>query len=259
MNIGAIAIESTGTGSPVLFIHGLGGTSNVFGPQVGVLSRFFACHRFDLPGAGRSPSKETATIDALVSSALSVLDSLGLGVPVHIIGHSMGTIVAQHLAAKAPDRVQSLALIGPIHAPSPAARAAFRDRAAKVRAEGMASIADQVVAAGTSAETKAARPEIAAFVRELILRQESEGYAEHCEAISVAVAADLTGIEVPVLLITGDEDNTSPVPASVTMASALPDATLEILARTGHWATLERPDEVSQLLVAFLFGRGRAP
>lgn len=215
-----LAIESTGDGDAVLFIHGLGGTANFFGPQVGVLSRFFSCHRFDLPGAGRSPSNGEATIDALVATTLEVMDSLGLSTPSHIVAHSMGTVVAQHLALAAPERVRSLSLIGPIHAPADAGRAGLRDRAAKARAEGMVEIADQVVSAGTSIDTRAAKPEVAAFVREMIMRQSPEGYANHCEALAAAEAADVSRIDVPTLLITGDEDNTSPAPAAVAFSKS---------------------------------------
>jgi len=246
-------IESTGSGDPILFIHGLGGTSNVFTPQVGVLSRFFSCHRFDLPGAGLSPSNGEASIEALVDATIGVMDKLGLSTPVHVVAHSMGTVVAQHLALKVPDRVRSLSLIGPVHAPGDAGRAAIRDRAAKARAEGLVGIADQIVAGGTSAETKAARPEVAAFVREMIMRQDPEGYARHCEALAGAQAADVAQISVPVLLVTGDEDNTSPSPASAALTSKFPDAELTILGRTGHWTTFERAGEVSDALVNFLF------
>lgn len=248
-----IAIESIGSGDPILFIHGLGGTGNVFGPQIAVLSRFFACHRYDAPGAGRSPSNGENTIDALVDAALSVLDHLSLNGPVHVVAHSMGTVVAQHLALKAPERVRSLSLIGPVHAPGDAGRAAMRDRAAKARAGGIVEIADQIVAGGTSAETKAANPAVTALVREFIMRQDPEGYALHCEALASAVAADVGAISVPTLLITGDEDNTSPAPASAALAAKFGNADLIILGRTGHWTTVERPGEVSEALVNFLF------
>lgn len=245
--------ESSGSGDPILFIHGLGGTSNVFAPQVGVLCRFFACHRFDLPGAGLSPSNGEATIDALVDATVGVMNTLGLDGPVHVVAHSMGTVVAQHLALRFPDRVRSLTLIGPVHAPGDPGRTAIRDRATKARQEGLVGIADQVVAGGTSAETKAARPEVAALVREMIMRQDPEGYARHCDALAGAQAADVAQISVPVLMITGDEDNTSPALASAVLKSKFPNAELVILGRTGHWTTFERAGEVTEAIVNFLF------
>jgi 3-oxoadipate enol-lactonase len=249
-----LALEISGAGDPVLFIHGLGGTGNVFGPQVGMLSRFFTCVRFDLPGAGLSPLGNARTIDDLVSAALDVMDRAEIDTPAHVVAHSMGTVITQHLALRAPERVRSLSLIGPVHAPGDAGRNALYARAEKARAEGLTEIADQIVAGGISAETKAHRPEVAAFVRELVMRQSAEGYARHCEALARVEAADVGKIAVPTLLITGDEDNTSPASASATLTQKFQDANLLILDRTGHWTTLERASEVNQALVNFLFG-----
>src|SRR6185503_2025004 len=98
---------------------------------------------------------------------------------------------------------------------------ALRDRAAKARAEGMVAIADATVQIGTSAETKAHRPEVAAFVRELVMRQDAEGYALICEAISAIEAADLSGVRCPALVVTGDEDATAPPAVARSVAAAL--------------------------------------
>lgn len=249
-----IFVESVGAGDPVLFIHGLGGTSNVFGPQVGVLSRYFACHRFDLPGAGLSPDDGAASIDAMADAAITVLDQVGASGRVHVVAHSMGTVVAQHLALRVPERVRSLALIGPIHAPGEVARTGLRARAASARADGLTDIADQIAAAGLSADTKAHRPELAALVREFIMRQLPEGYARHCEALAGAEAAEVARIGVPTLLITGDEDGTSPPPAAAALTAQFAQGSLTILPATGHWATIERPGTVNGLLVNFLIG-----
>jgi 3-oxoadipate enol-lactonase len=247
-----LALEITGSGDPLLFIHGLGGTNNVFGPQINVLSRFFTCVRYDLPGAGLSSLGNIKTMDDLVTSAIEALDRAEITVPAHVIAHSMGTVVAQHLALRAPERVRSLSLIGPVHAPPDGVRTALHGRAAKARDEGLTGVADQVVAGGLSAETKAHRPEVAAFVRELVMRQSAEGYARHCEALATVKAADVSKISVPALLITGDEDNTSPAPATAAFAAKFNAARCVIFDRTGHWTTLERPSAVNEALVNFL-------
>lgn len=248
----SLAIETQGAGDPILFIHGLGGTGNVFGPQVATLARAYTCIRFDLPGAGRSPTGEVATMNDLVAAARSALELPAASAPAHIVAHSMGTVVAQHLALAAPQRVRSLSLIGPIHAPGEAGRKGLRERAARARAEGLAGIADDIVAAGLSTETKAHRPEVAAAVREFVMRQPAEGYARHCEALAGAAAADLSAISAPALLITGDEDNTAPPRAVRAFQAGWAGASMTVLGRCGHWATLERPLEVGALVLNFL-------
>src|SRR5262245_34556071 len=162
----SLAAETQGTGDAILFIHGLGGTGNVFGPQVGTLARTQKCIRFDLPGAGRAPLTADVSIDGLVRAARAVLDLHAEATRAHVIAHSMGTVVAQHLALAVPERVRSLSLIGPIHAPGEAGRKGLRERAARARADGLVGIADDIVAAGLSMETKAHRPEVVAAVRE---------------------------------------------------------------------------------------------
>ncbi|MDR6775670.1 alpha/beta fold hydrolase [Azospirillum sp. BE72] len=247
-----LAVEVHGNGDPVLLVHGLGGTSNVFGPQVGVLSRFFQCIRPDLPGSGRSPADGQLSIAGLAEAIEGVMDERGLD-RVHLVGHSLGTIVCQHVAVRCPNRVRSLALIGPLHAPPDAARPVIRDRATKARAEGMVGIADAIVQAGTSADTKANRPEVAALVREILMRQDPEGYARTCEALAAAEPADVSRIACPTLLVTGDEDGTAPPTAVRALHRKIAGSSLRLLDRCGHWTTFERPAEVNEALMNFLF------
>src|SRR5262245_51748958 len=95
--ISRMAVEIDGDGPGVLCIHGLGGTSNSFTPQVPALAGRFRAIRPDLPGSGRSAVPETLSIASLVEAMASICDSLAER-SVHVLGHSLGTIVAQHLA-----------------------------------------------------------------------------------------------------------------------------------------------------------------
>jgi pimeloyl-ACP methyl ester carboxylesterase len=241
-----------GSGDPILFIHGLGGGAQVFAPQVAALSVQRRCIAFDLPGAARSPLNGAVTIDTLVEAALSVADRHAAGQAVHVIAHSMGTVVAQHLALAAPTRIRSLGLIGPIHTPADATREALRARAARARSEGLAGIADDIAVGALSAHTQSDKPDVAAAVRQSILEQTPEGYAQHCEALAAAQAANLSAISAPALLMTGDEDRTAAPDAVRAMHHGLPGSQLTLLAACGHWATLEQPSEVSALVAAFL-------
>lgn len=246
-----MVVEIHGEGDAVLFIHGLGGTSNVFAPQVSVLSRYFKCIRPDLPGSGLTPASGARSLVDMADDMADLLGELGIE-KAHVVAHSMGTVIATHLAARQPELVRSLGLIGPLLGPPEPARAALRDRAAKARAEGMTGIADAIVQGGTSAETKAHRPEIAALVREIMMRQDPEGYALTCEALADANPADTTKITAPTMLLTGDEDGTAPPRNVGAMQGKIVGSTMDILGRTGHWTTFERPNEVSTALLTFL-------
>jgi pimeloyl-ACP methyl ester carboxylesterase len=116
----------------------------------------------------------------------------------------------------------------------------------------MQAIADAIVQAATSTETRMKRPVTVAAVRESVMRQCPEGYARSCEALSEAQSADLSKIACPVLLVTGDEDAIAPPQAVRGIGERIAGAQVEVLARCGHWTTYEKPEECSELLRKFL-------
>ena len=249
-----IAVETDGSGDPVLMIHGLGGTSNVWTPVLPALARFRTV-RPDLPGAGRSHRVEGAlSIDRFVRALMRVCGATGVE-RAHVVAHSMGTIIAFHLAALEPRLVRSMALFGPLTALPEPSRGPIRARGAKARKEGesgMQAIADAIVQAATSTETRTKRPVSVAAVRESVMRQCPEGYARSCEALSEAQSADLSKIACPVLLVTGDEDAIAPPQAVRGIGERIAGAQVEVLARCGHWTPYEKPEECSELLRKFL-------
>ena len=245
-----IAVEQQGEGDAVVMVHGLGGTSNSWYPQVGSLARYHRVVRLDLEGSGRSPATGALSIDSFAADVIAVMDALEIPTA-HLCGHSMGTIVCQHIAADRPERVKSLALFGPLAEPPEAARQAIRDRATAARNSGMAPISDTLVEVATSAETKAHQPAAAAFVREILMRQDAEGYARTCEALAAATSADLAGIGCPTLLVTGDEDGVSPPPAVKALGARIKGSRLIVLTGCGHWTPIEKPAQVCASLLNF--------
>lgn len=247
-------VEVEGSGDPVIMLHGLGGTSNTFCPQVLGLGGRYRTIRPDMPGSGRTPVSGSLTIQSMVDAVVRAAKAIGAE-RAHFVGHSMGTIVCQHVAEQHPELVRSLALFGPIHQPPEPARKGLGDRAAKARNEGMPGIADQIVEATLSGDTKSNAPVAVALVREFIMRQDAEGYARNCEALAAAQPANLDRIKCPVRLVTGDEDPVAPASNARTMAERLFDARVTILNRCGHWSTIERPQECNQVLRELFGGR----
>jgi len=247
-----LAVEKQGGGDALVMVHGLGGTSNSYTPIIGPLSRFFTIIRFDLEGSGRSPRAGDLSIPGFTADLLAVMAAHDVG-SAHLVGHSMGTMICQHAAAAHPDKVRSLVLLGPLAEPPEAARQAMRDRAGKARGEGMAAVAETLVVAATSAESRAHRPAAIALVRELLMRQDAENYARTCEALAVSRAADLAAIRCPTLLLTGDEDGVAPPPAVRKLAKSIAGAELRIFAGCGHWTPVEKPVEVAEAMLDFYF------
>jgi 3-oxoadipate enol-lactonase len=246
-----LAVEVEGEGPAVLLVHGLGGTSNFYQVQVGALAERHTVIRVDSAGAGRSPVADGISVESHADDLAAVLDELGIS-SAAVVGHSMGTLVVRSLAARYPDKVSALALLGAVRAPAEAGRQAQRDRAATLREKGTVAVAPGVVANALSEATRRDRPEVAAFVRELIMRQDAEGYARNCEALAGATDPGPIDPNLPLLLITGDEDKVGPPDASTELADAHGSATVEIVPGIGHWTALEAAGPVTDHLLKFL-------
>lgn len=247
-----LAVEISGAGPCVVFLHGIGGTSNVFQVQADALSSAHQVIRPDFAGAGRSPPADDISIDSHAEDVAAVLDTLRVG-PAVVVGHSMGTLVARTLAARYPHKVAALALFGVIQPPDEAGREAIRDRAALLRAEGTAAIASAIVDRSLSAATRSRQPTIAAFVRELVMRQDPEGYARNNEALSAATDPGAISPARPLLVVAGRDDLLSPLSAAY--QTAHDDTEVQVVDDVGHWIPLEDARRTTELLSAFISRR----
>ena len=253
--VGRMMIEIDGAGPPVVFVPGLGATSNSFQPLLAALGGF-RCIRLDLPGSGRSPLPlGGVSIEGFAAEVAEAIAAVAGG-PAHLVGHSRGALVCQHVAARTPEHVASLALFGPIVEPTDASRQRLKDRAKIARVEGMIGVADAVVAGGLSSSAKSANPLLAAYVRESHMRQDPEGFAQSCEALAAAQGADLRGLRAPTLIVTGDEDAVAPPSAAQALADRVKGAKVKVLEHCGHWTPLERPADCARLLAEHLRALG---
>ncbi len=245
-------VEDTGEGPPpVVCIHGLGGTCNIYGPQIAALAAEHRFVAFDLDGHGMSPMVGPISIEEWAEDVVALMDELELA-EVVLLSHSMGTLVAQQVMATAGDRVSASAFLGPVRNLADAARGAQADRAALVRAQGMAAVAGAISQGAVSAVTRSERPVVSAMIKELLQRQSAEGYAAACEALGGSRPPDISRVTCPVLAITGTEDMVCPPDAVHAFAGEFANATAVVIDDIGHWTTLEAPTEVNQLLEDFL-------
>ncbi len=249
-----MCIEIDGQGEPLVMIHGLGGTSNTFTPVIEGIGRQMQVIRPDLPGSGRSPTSGRLSIEDFADGVAKAVAALGIG-RANFAGHSMGTIVCFHIALRNPKLVKSMALLGPLLAPADAGRQGLRDRAAAARAQGMQPIADAIVQASTSAAARREQPVTIALIREMLMRQDAEGYARACEALADAAPPDVAPIKCPTLLLTGDEDPIATATGMRAIGARLAGSRTRVVAKCGHWAVFERPKETTSALEEFLLQR----
>ena len=246
-----LAVEIDGDGPAVLLVHGLGGTSNFYQVQADALAASHTVIRVDSAGAGRSPVTDGISVESHADDLAALLDALDIE-SAAVVGHSMGTLVVRSLAARYPAKVSALALLGAVREPAEAGRKAQHDRAAVLRDKGTAAVAPGVVANALSETTRRDKPEVAAFVRELIMRQDPEGYARNCEALATATDPGPIDPKLPLLLVTGSDDKVGPPEASTELADAHGNAVVEIVPGIGHWTALEAAGPVTEQLRKFL-------
>ena len=255
-----MAVDVRGEGDAIVFVHGLGGSMNAWTPLMPALTRF-RCLRPELPGAGRSsrayalaestPHRGKISVATHADALRRVCEVLGIK-QAHFVGHSFGTIIAQHLAAETPSLVRSLALFGALAEPPQGMRDNMYGRAPVAREQGMFGIAEGISEFALSASSKQTQPVTVAYVRDSVGAQDAEGFARNCEALADAKSARLELIRCPVLIVNGDEDQVTALSGARLLAERLADARLEVFSRCGHWAMLERATESQRVLREFL-------
>ncbi len=234
---------------PLLMLHSLGTTCDVWDAQAAELAGSFRVIRPDFRGHGLTEvTPGPYTVEGLAQDILTVLDVLGAG-RVHVAGISLGGLVAQSLAAQAPERVASLALCDTaLRIPPPET---WHERAATVRARGMAAIEEAVLARWVTEDFRG-QPG-AAGLRAMLLRTAPEGYAACCEAIAETDLTESTRrLQVPALVLVGDQDLATPPAAAQALHEAIQGSALFVLPGAAHIPTVERPDEVATALRRFL-------
>lgn len=245
-----------GTGEPLLLIQGMSGTHASWGePLLSDLERSFDLVAYDHRGIGRSaPYRDPFTIAGLADDAAGLLDALGWE-SAHVLGISMGGMVAQELALGHPERVRTLTL-GCTYCGGPQGVLAS---GAVVQRLGAAMLSgDAELAIRTSYEVNVS----AAFAAQ------ASNYAPfHAMAMSVPApvpvillqmqaiqahdtSARLPSLSVPTLVIHGDEDQMLPVANGRQIASLIPGARLEELPGVGHMFWWEQPQRTAELLRA---------
>ena len=250
-----IFYEIAGDGLPLVFVHGLGGTSNVWHAQRAGLAKFFKVITLDLPGSGRSDkSGRLYSMEKWCAQIAGLADAIAIDKFV-LIGHSMTTVLAQKFAAKYGSRVHALVLCGPMTELAAAGKEAFTKRAETVVKDGMIAVADTILGGALTPATREANPALAGLVRDMLLSNDPVCYAGHCQALLGGSAkADQAGIKCPTLILVGDQDGVTPLANARAIAASVAGAKIRIVPATAHLTMLERPDLFDAALIEFLAG-----
>jgi pimeloyl-ACP methyl ester carboxylesterase len=229
----------------VVLIHGAGFDHSAWALH----SRWFAHHGFsvlapDLPGHGRSSGPALTTIAAMADWISALLDSAGSG-KAHVIGHSMGSLIALETAARHPQKVSALSLIG-----TAATMTVGPDLLKAAEANDDAAI-DMVSIWGLGFNAELG----GSLAPGLWMHGGAQRVLQHCapgvlfsdlsacNTYQNALAA-AAKVAIPTTIILGEKDMMTPAKAGKALAAAIPHARTMVLPGAGHMLMAERPDEL---------------
>lgn len=235
-------VERYGTGEPVVFVHGAGGSSSAWYFQKEYLKRFMEVILIDLPGHGTAPGISPPTVEEkrdIIRQALEELD-----IPrCYLVGHSMGGAISMSFALRYPDLLKGLILV--------ATGARLR-----VHPEILDTILkDKVRAARQIMELafgeKAPPMMIEAAVDELTKTDAQVVYNDFISCERFDLMGALGGIHNPTLIIGGMADRLAPVHYSEYLHREIRGSKLVLVPEAGHMVPLERPTEVNKAIKEF--------
>jgi 3-oxoadipate enol-lactonase len=249
--------ERAGSGPALLLLHGIGSNSRSFRHQLAELADAFDVVAWDAPGYGRSDDPPPgAGLEYFADCAVGLLDDLHID-QAHVLGVSMGGVVAQLVYHRHPARVRALILVdtnpggGALPEPMRSERVQQRlENLARLGPRGMAEQrAPNLVRAG-------APPALVAELTEIMAEVRPAGY---CAAAIALGATDLTArlaeIRVPTLVVHGAQDAVVPLETGRQLAAAIPNAQLVVIPNAGHASNQEQPAAFNRAVRQFLSER----
>jgi 3-oxoadipate enol-lactonase/4-carboxymuconolactone decarboxylase len=231
----------------LVLLNSIGTDMDLWDAVLPLLRNRFALLRIDARGHGASSAQPgDLSLARLADDVLAVADAAGLA-RFSLAGVSLGGMIGMELALRSPHRLEKLALVctsATMDSP------VWRDRVAKVRSEGMASIADLAMGRFLS---DAAEPALRESVRRQLTAMDAEGYAACGTAIRDMDLADrIQGIGVPTLVVTGNRDTSTPLEGHGEYLLARIHGAHHVALDAAHLAPLEAPEALAGALTAFL-------
>lgn len=236
-------VETYGSGTPIVFIHGAGGSTLSWLMQKTYFEKTNQVVLIDLPGHGRSGGDSLNSIEAYAEAVKEVLEESAT-TPAHIVGHSMGGAIAMRIAIAYPGLLKGLILIG---------------TGAKLKVypeilEGV--IKDKEKTARTIIDT-AFSPATPAALKEKVFAEYIKNDArtifnDFTACDSFNYMDSLGNITAPTLVVCGSEDLFTPEKYSRFLAENIPGAALEIIEGAGHMAMIEKPAGVNKAIEKFI-------
>jgi pimeloyl-ACP methyl ester carboxylesterase len=248
-----VGYDDVGSGEPVVFLHGFPHRRSLWAPQLGALVDHARCVAMDLRGFGESTGGPPWSMDRYADDVIELLDHLNIERTV-ICGLSMGGYVAFSAWRRHAQRIRGLVLMD-TRAPgdTPEGAQKRRDMIAMARERGSRAVADSMIAGMVGKSTREKCPEVVDAVHSMLESAPVAGVVGALEAMIDRVDSrpTLATIDVPTLIVVGDEDVLTPPKDAREMHAGIADSRLEVIAGAGHVSNVERPAAVNHVLSEF--------
>jgi pimeloyl-ACP methyl ester carboxylesterase len=255
--------EDTGQGTPIIFVHEFAGDARSWEPQVRALSRRHRCITFNARGYPPSdvPDDPGAYSQMIAAADIAaVMDAADVGAA-HLVGCSMGSFAALHLALRQPKAVKSLVLVGCGYGERQDQQEAWRADARRLaglfETAGSKTTAHEYAIGPYRLQFQGKDPRGWQEFASRLAEHSATGAALTLRGVQEVrpplrdFRSELEKMELPVLLIVGDEDEPC-LEVNLWLKRTIPRSGLAVLPRTGHTVNLEEPDNFNLLLQGFL-------
>lgn len=263
IRVNGVDLHYTSTGSgreTVVLSHGLLFSGEMFRAQVRHLAERYRVITYDHRGQGLSEVTAAGyDMDNLAQDASDLLEALGVA-PCHFVGLSMGGFVAMRLAARRPELLRLCILLETSADPeAPDNVPRYRRLNLALRVLGAGLVAPQVMPV-LFGKTFLSDPDRAELRQEWLGRLRALRRSVHRSVTGVVerggIYEELGNVQVPTLVLVGEEDTATPLPKAERICAAIRGARLVRIPRAGHSSTIENPAAVNAAIDAFLAGVG---
>ena len=248
--------DTGGDGVPVLLVHAWPLHSGMWRSQMDALSGVRRVLAPDLKGFGGSDAPENAgdySVDSYADDLAATLDDGGVDRAV-VVGLSIGGYISFALWRRHRNRIAALVLADTkAEADPPEGIEKRSSQQEQVRTKGIDGLVEALPQALLSPSTREKKPDVIENVKDL-MRNPAAGYVGALEAMKGRPDStqDLAGIDVPTLVVVGEDDAVTPLEAAQNLERRIPRANLVVVPEAGHLSNLEAPDAFNGALAEFL-------
>jgi 3-oxoadipate enol-lactonase len=237
----------------VIMSHSLATDLSMWDPTMPALTGKFRVLRYDTRGHGGTDAPRGAyTLDQLADDAQALLAALGISNP-HWVGLSMGGMIGQTLALKAPNLFASLSLCDTSSRIPAEAKPLWQERIKTAESQGMEPLVESTLSRWFTEPFRKSRKDVIDKVAKMIRTTPPAGYAGCCHAISALDLTDrISAIKTPTIAIVGEDDPGTPVAAHRVIHEKIAGSRLEIIPQAAHLANMEQPEAFNRALASFL-------